>query len=153
MSNHKRGRITVQRQPTGGEKLAMRGMGVFHAIFGTVFFLIGLTALPYMWLFGLIFAAVGAFFAINGITLALGRNGLAQRTAYDMETDVEEETIVGLFDDPDKQEQKAAETHDHIPSTALDAKRRLEQLESLKSAGLVTEQEYRQKRQEILKEL
>ena len=29
------------------------------------------------------------------------------------------------------------ETHDHIPSTALDTKRRLEQLESLKAAGLV----------------
>ena len=34
-----------------------------------------------------------------------------------------------------------------------ESERRLEQLKSQRSAGLVTEQEYRQKRQEILKEL
>ena len=45
------------------------------------------------------------------------------------------------------------ETHDHIPSTALDAKERLEQLESLKQAGLITDGEYREKREEILKNL
>ena len=44
------------------------------------------------------------------------------------------------------------ETHDHIPSTALDTKRRLEQLESLKAAGLVDKQEYGQLRERILKE-
>lgn len=42
------------------------------------------------------------------------------------------------------------ETHNHIPSTALDAKHRLEQLESLKTAGLIDDREYREKRQEIL---
>ena len=44
------------------------------------------------------------------------------------------------------------ETHDHIPSTALDTKRRLENLESLKAAGLVDKQEYGQLRERILKE-
>lgn len=46
-----------------------------------------------------------------------------------------------------------AEAHDHIPSVALDARQRLEQLESLKTAGLIDDREYREKRQEILKEL
>ena len=46
-----------------------------------------------------------------------------------------------------------AESHDHIPSTALDAKGRLEQLESLKSAGLITHEEYQKKREEILRGL
>ncbi len=41
-------------------------------------------------------------------------------------------------------------THDHIPSTALDAKGRLEQLETLKDAGLLSEEEYRAKRKDIL---
>ncbi len=156
MSRHRRGRITVQRQPTGGEKIAMRGMGVFHAVFGSVFVLVGLSILPNIGVFGLIFVAAGAFFAINGITLALGRNGLARRTAYDMETDVEEETIVGLFDDPDERKGSVpppAETHDHIPSTALDAEHWLKQLENLKSAGLIDDREYREKREQILKEL
>ncbi len=43
--------------------------------------------------------------------------------------------------------------HDHIPSTALNARGRLEQLEQLRSAGLLTEDEYREKRKEILREL
>ncbi len=46
----------------------------------------------------------------------------------------------------------SAETHDHIPSTALDTRRRLEQLKTLKGAGLVDEREYRQMRDRILKE-
>ena len=47
----------------------------------------------------------------------------------------------------------APQTHDHIPSTALDAKERLEQLERLKEAGLITGEEYRKKREEILQDL
>lgn len=47
----------------------------------------------------------------------------------------------------------AGETHDHIPSMALDAQKRLEQLENLRSAGLVTEEEYKEKRREILNDL
>ncbi len=46
----------------------------------------------------------------------------------------------------------SAETHDHIPSTALDTRRRMEQLKTLKEAGLVDEREYRQMRDRILKE-
>lgn len=41
----------------------------------------------------------------------------------------------------------------HITGAGLDAKGRLEQLETLKSAGLLTQEEYSQKRKEILKEL
>ncbi|WP_251318722.1 SHOCT domain-containing protein [Flintibacter muris] len=139
MKNRKR--YTVQYKPTGAGKAMMRGMGVFHAVFGTVFALIALTVIiPSAGLIGILFLAAGVFFAVNGALIALGKNGLMGR-AYQIET---EEEI---------SEMPAVETHDHIPSTALDAKRRMEQLESLKTAGLITEQEYQQKRQEILKEL
>lgn len=43
--------------------------------------------------------------------------------------------------------------HQHITGTGLQAEKRLEQLETLKGAGLIDDREYRQKRQEILKEL
>lgn len=46
-------------------------------------------------------------------------------------------------DDPD---------HEHITISNQGSKARLEQLETLKDAGLITDQEYRQKRQEILNE-
>lgn len=140
-------RYTVQYKPTGAGKTMMRGIGVFHAIFGTVFALIGLSILPAMGLFGLIFVAAGAFFAVNGAMIALGKNGLVGR-AYQVETETEEEVPGQPPLSP-----PSAETHDHIPSTALDAKQRLEQLESLKSAGLIDDREYQQKRQEILRGL
>ena len=40
--------------------------------------------------------------------------------------------------------------HEHITVSGQGSKGRLEQLDTLKSAGLITDQEYRQKRQEIL---
>ncbi len=49
--------------------------------------------------------------------------------------------------------QNSVETHDHIPSTALDSRRRLEQLKTLKEAGLLDEREYQKKRKEILRDL
>lgn len=39
--------------------------------------------------------------------------------------------------------------HDHIPSTALNREKRLEQLERLREAGLLDEDEYKQKKREI----
>jgi len=42
-----------------------------------------------------------------------------------------------------------AEDHDHIPSTALSKEKRLEQLERLKEAGLLDDEEYKQKKREI----
>ena len=138
-------RYTVRYKPvTKTEKAMMREMGVFHAVFGTIFAIIALTAIiPSAGLVGLLFLAAGVFFAVNGTMVALGKNGLVGRS-YQIETDEEEERPASP---------PPAETHDHIPSTALDAKRRLEQLESLKTAGLIDDREYREKRQEILKEL
>ncbi len=47
---------------------------------------------------------------------------------------------------------ESAELHDHIPSTALNTQKRLEQLKTLKGAGLYTPQEYEAKRRQILAE-
>ncbi|MBS6533153.1 MAG: SHOCT domain-containing protein [Oscillospiraceae bacterium] len=44
------------------------------------------------------------------------------------------------------------EKHDHIPSMALDAKGRMEQLETLRSAGLLTDREYQERQKEILQD-
>lgn len=137
-------RYMVRYKPaTKAEKAMLRGMGLFHAIFGTVFAVIALTVIiPSAGLFGLLFLAAGVFFAVNGTLIALGKNGLMGRSYQIEEEEVEEQ----LPPPP-------AETHDHIPSVALDAKQRLEQLEKLKSAGLIDDREYQQKRQEILRGL
>ena len=116
MKNRKR--YTVRYKPaTKTEKAMVRGMGLFHAIFGTLFALIGLSALPHAGLFSLIFVTAGGFFAVNGALIALGKGGLVGRS-YQIETETEEE--------PEFPDAPPVETHDHIPSVALDAKQRLE---------------------------
>ena len=158
MSRHRRGRVTVQHQPTGAAKVMYRMVGVIHAVIGSIFVLLSLTMIiPGAGLFGIPFLLVGGFFAVNGVLIALGRNGFAHRVGYDIETDVEQETIVGILDDVDRMEEEgvssSAPDHDHISSIGPDPKARLERLESLKSAGLITSEEYKEKRQEILKDL
>jgi len=142
MSTRKRGRITVQSQPTGAARGMQRMMGVVHAVFGFVFVVIALTQLiPNLGLIGLPFLAAGAFFCLNGIRLAVSKNGMAHRVGYDVETGIERETIVGLMDEVDD-----------APSGG-DVEERMKQLRSLYDQRLITQEEYEQKRQEILKEL
>ena len=52
---------------------------------------------------------------------------------------------------PSRPTHPSAQQHDHIPSICLDQKARLEQLETLKKAGLYSNEEYRAKREEILR--
>lgn len=113
------------------------------AIWGGVFVLIGLFV---------VIPVFGAF----GVLWTLGAGVIAGMNAYQAfgkkyvgpEIHIEDEEP-----GPFRAAPPPVETHDHIPSTALDAKRRLEQLESLKSAGLIDDREYQQKRQEILRGL
>lgn len=120
-----------------------KAAGTIGAIWGGVLVLVGLfIVIPTFGPFGLLWTLGAA--AITGMNAyqAFGKKYVGP------EIHIEDEEPAQRTVSP-----PPAETHDHIPSTALDAKRRLEQLESLKSAGLITEQEFRQKRQEILKEL
>ena len=142
MSTRRRGRITVQSQPVGAARGMQRLMGVVHAVFGLVFVVIALTQLiPHIGLIGLPFLAAGAFFCINGIRLAVSKNGMAHRVGYDVETGIEHETIVGLMD----------EVSDPQPTGNVEE--RMKQLRSLYDQRLITPEEYEQKRQEILKDL
>lgn len=141
--SRKRGRITVQSQPTGAARGMQRMMGVVHAIFGTVFAIVALTVImPDAGLIGLPFLAAGAFFAINGIRLAVSKNGMAHRVAYDVEQDMPE-SIVGIFEDaPEAGEE---------PAGTVEA--RLLELKSLYGQDLITYDEYEEKRKEILNDL
>ena len=49
--------------------------------------------------------------------------------------------------------QAEASDHQHITASGLNVKGRLEQLEALKGAGLLTQEEYDQKHRDILKDL
>ena len=159
MSRRRRGRVTVQHQRTGAGRAMVRLMGVIHAIFGLGFVGVALTQIiPGAGLIGLPFLAVGAFFAINGIRLAVSKNDVAHQVGYDIETDVEEETILGLMEEADRKSlgtsfDPSPQHHQHIASIGPDPKQRMKKLQELRDSGFITQQEYDQKRREILSEL
>lgn len=143
MSVKKRGRITVQSQPTGAARGVQRLVGAVHAVLGFVFVVISITEIiPNVGLFGLIFLAGGLFFLINGIRLVLSKNDVAHRVGYEVETDLDK-SIVGLMED-------AAEDSED-PSASVEE--RLTRLRDLYEQRLITKEEYDVKRQEILKTL
>lgn len=156
MGVRRKGRITVQHQPTGAARAARRMMGAVQAIFGFVFVCTAIgVIMPMSFLFGLPFLAMGGFAMAMGLINLFSKNGLAHQVGYDMESGLEEETIVGIMEDAKQNGPPfpAPESQDHIQSTALDAQGRLEQLKTLREAGLITQQEYDQKRREIVEEL
>lgn len=143
MSTKKRGRITVQSQPTGAARGMQRMMGVVHAVMGFVFVVISITAIiPNAGLFGLIFLVAGLFFCINGIRLAVSKNDVAHRVGYEVETDLDK-SIVGIMED-------VVESGEDSPDSVEE---RLTRLRALYEQRLITQEEYDTKRQEILKEL
>ena len=116
-----------------------RTQGAFGVIWGGIFVLIGLfVVIPTFGAFGLLWTlAAIAITAMNG-SQAFGK----KYAGPEIRIEEEEQTQPLPEEEPE-----------HISSTALDARGRLEQLETLKKAGLITEQEYQQKRAEILKGL
>ena len=151
MSRHRRGRFTVQYQPTGAARGMRRGMGVVQAIFGLTFVVVALTQIiPNAGLFGLPFLAIGGLFLVMGIVTAVSKNAPAQRVGYDLETGVEEETIVGRMDEVIQKNTSPENDASRAPGTAEE---RLKELRSLYDQRLITQEEYEQKRQEILQQL
>lgn len=143
MSTKKRGRITVQSQPTGAARGMQRMIGVVHAVFGFVFVVVSITAIiPNAGLFGLIFLVAGLFFCINGIRMVVSKNDIAHRVGYEVETDLDK-SIVGIMED-------VVESEDDSSGSVEE---RLTQLRSLYEQRLITQEEYDTKRQEILKDL
>lgn len=122
-----------------------KAQGAFGLVWGGVFVLIGLfVVIPIFGPFGILWTL-----AAIGITAMNGYQAFGTKYTGP-EITIEEDNAQMPQEHPSS---PAPQTHDHIPSTALDAKQRLEQLESLKQAGLITDGEYREKREEILKHL
>lgn len=143
MSIKKRGRITVQSQPTGAARGVQRMIGAVHAVMGFVFVVISITEIiPNAGLFGIIFLVAGLFFCINGIRLMVSKNDVAHRVGYEVETDLDK-SIVGLMEEPEVSGE----------DSPAPAEERLARLRDLYEQRLITKEEYDAKRQEILKKL
>ena len=119
-----------------------KAQGALGAVFGVVFVLIGIfLVIPTFGPFGFLWTAMAIAATGMNIYQAFGKKYAGP------EITIEEDPRQNLPSSP------APERHDHNPSTALDAKGRLEQLETLKTAGLISPDEYERKRREILEEL
>ncbi len=107
-------------------------------VVGIFFVLIGLfMAVPLFGPFGLLWTGIAvAITVVNGLN-TFGKKGIPTMEIYSEEDEEESPSPV-------------REDHDHIPSTALTPQGRLEQLKTLREAGLLTDEEYRKKREEIL---
>ena len=76
--------------------------------------------------------------------MLIGKNGFTHRVGYDIETDMESESMAGITEKPKS---------DAVVIDPARTKARLQQLETMKNAGLITKEEYREKRQEIIDSL
>ena len=112
--------------------------GTIMLVVSIVFLSLGAVVTPRLWWFNLLWNIFSLLFLMAAIWMlpkARQRRGSSRRSAARTTT---------------KAEQR--EEHDHIPSMALDTKERLEQLETLRKAGLLTWEEYQAKRKEIERE-
>ena len=112
--------------------------GTIMLVVSIVFLSVGAVVTPRLWWFNLLWNIFSLFFlmaAIWMLTKARQRRGSSRRSAARTTAKAEQ-----------------LEEHDHIPSMALDTKERLEQLETLRKAGLLTWEEYQAKRKEIERE-
>ena len=143
MSARKRGRITVQSQPTKETRFAQRLATLPFLIVSIFFVIIGVTfVIPNAGLFGVVWTLIAVCFVVIGIYSMVRKNGLAHRVGYDVETDLDQ-SIVGVMEDVvESSDQPAASVED-----------RLTRLRSLYEQRLITQEEYDAKRQEILDQL
>ena len=142
----KRGRITVQSQPTKETRTMERLATIPFLIVSIFFVIIGVTTvIPMGGLFGVVWTLVAICFAVIGIVNMVRKNGMAHRVAYDVEQDMAE-SIVGMMED-------APEAVDHGYAPVGATEERLLELKSLYDRDLITYDEYEAKRKDILKDL
>lgn len=144
MSNRKRGRITVQSQPTKETRIIQKVASIPFLVVSIFFVIIGVTQLiPNAGLFGIVWTIMAVCFALIGVMNLAKKNGPAHRVGYDVETDLDR-SIVGMMEDVDASSGSAR------PG---DTEARLTELRTLYDRRLITQVEYDEKRKEILERL
>ena len=144
MAARKRGRVTMQYQPTRETRTVQRLTMLPFLIVSIGFVIIGVTVgIPGAGMFGVLWTLVAASFVVIAVVNIVRKNGMAHRVAYDVEQDMGE-NIVGMMEDA------PPPCEDGVKGSAEE---RLTELRNLYDLRLITDEEYEAKRQEILKEL
>ncbi len=126
----------------------VQGKSWISVIWGVILLIVGLgTIMSISVGIGAVWTAFAVVLIVNGI-----RKALAPKNASKLDDSVEKVVSRIQNKSPEKKTVRSKqEIHDHIPSTALDVEARLEQLRSLKEAGLMDNAEYEQRKQKLFK--
>jgi len=144
MAERKRGRVTMQYQPTRETRAVQRLATLPFLIVSIAFVVIGVTVvIPGAGLFGVLWTLVAVCFVVIAVVSMVRKNGMAHRVAYDVERDMAE-SIVGMMEDAPPY---------HEAGEKGSAEERLTELRNIYDRGLITQEEYEAKKQEILKDL
>ena len=122
-----------------------KAVGVFSVVWGCVFILIGLlVAIPVFGAFGLLWTVAAIAITVFNAFQAFGKKYMGP--------DITVEDEGPAFSRPDPSFDPRAADHEHITEVSYGhtPQKRLEQLETLREAGLIDDEEYREKRKEIL---
>ena len=112
-------------------------------VMGVIFVILGLTVvIPDFGLFGLLWTGIAVAIAIGNLYRAFGKKYMGP------EIRIEEDDSTAVPQDAESPSPAAPKA-----AIGLDAKGRLEQLDRLKEAGLLTQEEYSTKRSEIIDQL
>lgn len=126
----------------------VQGKSWISVIWGVILLIVGFgTIMSISVGIGAVWTAFAVFLIVNGI-----RKALAPKNASKLDDSAEEfVSRIQNKTNNKKTVRSKQETHDHIPSTALDVEARLEQLRSLKEAGLLDDAEYEQRKEKLFK--
>ena len=126
----------------------VQGKSWISVIWGVILLIVGVgTIMSISVGIGAVWTAFAVVLIVNGI-----RQALAPKNASKLDDRVEEfVSHVQNKTNNKKTVRGKQETHDHIPSTALSVEARLEQLRSLKEAGLLDDAEYEQRKKKLFK--
>lgn len=126
----------------------VQGKNWISVLWGVILLIAGFgTILPVSPALGAIWTLFAVFLIVNG-----ARKALTPKNASKLNDSVEKAVSRIQNRIPEKKTVRSKqELHDHIPSTALDVEARLEQLRSLKEAGLMDNAEYEQRKEKLFK--
>ena len=157
-----------QNQDRRQDKDACKRRMLPFLVIPIIFLIAGIAILPYSPKFGLIWIVFCVYFTVVILKNAAGKQ--AQRKKPERQAPARPDRPAPSAPRPsrpassaaprptgyervDRRVYSAGQEHDHIRSIALSPQRKLEQLETLKGAGLLTDEEYRDKKREIMQKI
>lgn len=123
----------------------VQGKNWISVIWGVILLIVGFgNIMPLSGALGTVWSLLSLLLIINSIRKAVSPKHASKLDDSPVDFSYEP-------DDTPQGETETPQTHEHIPSTALNVEARLEQLRNLKEAGLMDNAEYEQRKKKLFK--